>query len=172
MTLDGSGALGAARVTRRTALSGGLVLLSPPAYATAAQKVPTRHQALTRPVLSISTTFLIFFEPNKAELTLRAQQDLLAAMTQSGRIEASRIEVNGHTDRYEAVGQRARLSRSRADAVVAFLMLQGVSRDLIEAGNCGDSRPSVITAAGVPEANNRRVEVRLAHRTVSSLVCR
>jgi outer membrane protein OmpA-like peptidoglycan-associated protein len=67
--------------------------------------------------------------------------------------------LTGHADRAGPSDYNFGLSRRRADAVKAELVRLGVSSAEITTEAKGESEPLVPTADGVPEAQNRRVEI-------------
>ena len=69
-----------------------------------------------------------------------------------------RVEVQGHTDDAEAAAGKGAVRRARAEAVAAFLRLNGMPADLIEVTAFGVER-LVVPASGA-EPQNRRVEIR------------
>ena len=87
--------------------------------------------------------------------------------------EIEHIRVEGHTD---ARGRRAanlRLSQSRANAVVRYLVRRGVARDRLEAVGCGPDRPLVSDASTDEDlARNRRVEFVIVHDGDTGIVTR
>ena len=104
-------------------------------------------------------TYLVFFDFDRADLTDRARQIIAEAAQNSGRVQATRIEVAGHADRSGSPQYNQRLSQRRADAVAAELGRLGVARSAITVQAFGESRPLVPTADGVREPQNRRVEI-------------
>ncbi|MFC3127180.1 OmpA family protein [Pseudoroseomonas globiformis] len=104
-------------------------------------------------------TYLVFFDFDRADLTDRARQIIAEAAQNSGRVQATRIEVAGHADRSGTPQYNQRLSQRRADAVAAELTRLGVARSAITVQAFGESRPLVPTADGVREPQNRRVEI-------------
>jgi len=104
-------------------------------------------------------TYLVFFDWDRANLTDRARQIVAEAAQAAQRLQATRIEVAGHTDSSGSPQYNQRLSQRRADAVAAELVRLGVPRSAISIEAFGESRPLVPTADGVREPQNRRVEI-------------
>ncbi|WP_419897378.1 OmpA family protein [Roseomonas sp. USHLN139] len=123
-----------------------------PAPVPVAAPAPAAAPAPTR-------TYLVFFDFDRADLTDRARQIIAEAAQNSGRVQATRIEVAGHADRSGSPQYNQRLSQRRADAVAAELVRLGVARSAISVQAFGESRPLVPTADGVREPQNRRVEI-------------
>lgn len=104
-------------------------------------------------------TFLVFFDFDRADLTDRARQIIAEAAQTRGRVQTTRIEVNGHADRAGSPQYNQRLSERRAAAVAAELVRLGVPRNEIVTRGFGETVPLVPTADGVREPQNRRVEI-------------
>ncbi len=69
-----------------------------------------------------------------------------------------RVEVKGHTDNRGDEDFNMNLSQKRAEAVVEYLVKQGVSRDKLTYSYYGESRPLTTNATEEGRALNRRVE--------------
>lgn len=111
------------------------------------------------PAAQPSRTYLVFFDWDRAELTERARQIIADAAQASTRVQTTRIEVNGHTDRSGNAGYNRGLSVRRAQSVEAELVRDGVPRNAITIQGYGESNPLVPTAQNVREPQNRRVEI-------------
>jgi len=103
---------------------------------------------------------LITFDNGSATLTAQAKANAraFAQALNSPVLRGARFAIDGHTN---AVGSRdynLKLSRARADALVDFLVAQGVDRSRLDATGYGFDRPS--DAAHPTAAINRRVEAR------------
>ncbi len=73
--------------------------------------------------------------------------------------EIIHVIVEGHTDSRGSARSNKRLSQRRADAVVMFLITEGVSPARLEAQGWGEERPKLEDARSRSEhAQNRRVE--------------
>ena len=123
---------------------------APPAPPPAAQVAP--------PVAPTST-YLVFFDWDRADLTARARQIVAQAAQASTHVQTTRIEVNGYTDLSGTAAYNQRLSVRRAQSVEAELVRDGVNRGAISIHGYGESNPLVQTAKGVREPQNRRVEI-------------
>ena len=104
-------------------------------------------------------TYLVFFDWDRADLTDRARQIIAEAAQNSTRVQVTRIEVNGYTDRSGSPQYNQGLSVRRANAVAAELVRNGVPRNAIVTRGFGEENPLVPTADGVREPQNRRVEI-------------
>jgi len=111
------------------------------------------------PLPGVARTYLVFFDWDRADLTDRARQIIREAAQGTTRVQTTRIEVSGHTDKSGTARYNAGLSVRRAQNVAAELVRQGVPRQAITVQGFGESRPLVQTADGVREPQNRRVEI-------------
>lgn len=85
--------------------------------------------------------------------------DRLADALKSESLKEYRYQVVGHTDATGTMELNMKLSRDRADTVVAYLMKQGIPAERLAAEGKG---PNELLNAQQPDAaENRRVEVRL-----------
>ncbi len=71
-----------------------------------------------------------------------------------------RVEIAGHTDITGSRATNMRLSRERAQAVMAYLAQKGVAPSRMEARGYGPDRPVATNATVAGRAQNRRVELR------------
>ena len=114
---------------------------------------------LATPAPAPARTYLVFFDWDRADLTDRARQIIAEAAQASTRVQVTRIEVDGYTDRSGTVAYNQGLSVRRAQTVSAELVRLGVPREAITIQGFGESHPLVPTADGVREPQNRRVEI-------------
>jgi peptidoglycan-associated lipoprotein len=97
----------------------------------------------------------VTFEFNRAELTAEARATLVKQASWIKQFPEVRFRVFGHTDLVGSNGYNKRLGLRRAQAVVAFLSQQGISRSRLEAlASFGETRPIIQTDQ--PEMRNRR----------------
>ncbi|MBC7799721.1 MAG: OmpA family protein [Gemmatimonadaceae bacterium] len=104
-------------------------------------------------------TYLVFFDWDRADLTDRARQIIAEAAQATTRVQVTRIEVSGHTDKSGTPAYNQGLSVRRAQNVASELVRLGVPRQAITTQGFGEARPLVQTADGVREPQNRRVEI-------------
>jgi outer membrane protein OmpA-like peptidoglycan-associated protein len=101
----------------------------------------------------------VYFATNQARILprsfplLRNVARVLAAHT-----GITRVRVEGHTDDRGDDAYNLDLSRRRAEAVVAFLVEQGVAAERLEAQGLGETRPREPNVTPAGRARNRRVE--------------
>ncbi|HET9019291.1 MAG TPA: OmpA family protein [Acetobacteraceae bacterium] len=120
--------------------------------------VPTPAPAAA-PVAAPSRTYLVFFDFDKADLNERARQIIAEAAQNVGKVQVTRIEVNGYTDTAGTPAYNQKLSQRRADSVAAELVRDGVPQNEIVEQGYGEAHPLVQTGANVREPQNRRVEI-------------
>jgi OmpA-OmpF porin, OOP family len=125
--------------------------VAPPAPPAAAVTPP--------PAVEAARTYMVFFDWDRADLTDRARQIIAEAAQATTRVQVTRIEVSGHTDRSGSPAYNQGLSVRRAQNVANELVRLGVPRSAITVQGFGESRPLVPTADGVREPQNRRVEI-------------
>ncbi len=97
------------------------------------------------------------FDTGSAKLRGDAVKDLndLADLIKDGKTKG---EIGGHTDNVGVPEANQKLSQSRAESVVAYLVAKGVPKDVLTAKGYGDTK--AIAANDTPEnkQRNRRVE--------------
>jgi OOP family OmpA-OmpF porin len=129
------------------------------AFGVAPPPPPPAPAPTAAPMPAPARTYLVFFDWDRADLTDRARQIIAEAAQASTRVQYTRIEVNGYTDRSGTPQYNQRLSVRRAQSVAAELVRDGVPRNAIQIHGFGETHPLVPTAAGVREPQNRRVEI-------------
>ena len=128
---------------------------------------------LPSPASPLSQQFFCFFDPGSAELSPRCQAVALEFAAQWHRrrsgeargwpngepvpARTSPVEVEGHADAAEAAAGRASVGRARAEAVAAFLRLNGLPSDVIKVIPHGAGRPLVPVSGAEPQ--NRRAQL-------------
>jgi outer membrane protein OmpA-like peptidoglycan-associated protein len=73
--------------------------------------------------------------------------------------EDKALLVEGHTDSRGSEATNLALSRSRADAVAAYLITHGVPAERVTTAGLGSSRPVADNSSAEGRADNRRVEI-------------
>jgi outer membrane protein OmpA-like peptidoglycan-associated protein len=136
------------------------------------------------PAGGVESRVLAFVQnPNaKVDTTTWFNADQLSFDTGSARLRpASQAELNniaailkscpnvnmtiaGYTDNVGSAGPNLRLSRNRANAVVAQLVDQGVSRDRLNGEGYGEEYPIADNATPEGRAQNRRVAMRVTQK--------
>jgi outer membrane protein OmpA-like peptidoglycan-associated protein len=104
-------------------------------------------------------TFALYFETATDKLTDASKAELMRMLEELKRRPAPDILVIGHTDRVGQDRANDKLSLMRAERVKADLVAQGIPPERIRASGRGEREPIVVTADGVDEPRNRRVEI-------------
>jgi OmpA-OmpF porin, OOP family len=120
---------------------------------------PPAPAAAAAPAPAPARSYLVFFDWDSAALSARARQIIAEAAQNSTRVQVTRIEVAGNADRSGSPAYNRTLSKKRAETVAGELVRLGVAKNVIDIQAFGDTKPLVPTAAGVREAQNRRVEI-------------
>ena len=115
--------------------------------------------AAATPPVQAARTYLVFFDWDRSDLTERTRQIIAEAASAASHVQATRIEVNGYTDRSGTPVYNQALSLRRARSVQAELVRDGVPAAGIAIRGYGETNPLVPTADGVREPQNRRVEI-------------
>lgn len=103
--------------------------------------------------------FIIYFAFDSAVVADSAAGVIGEIASQAASANPSAISVAGHADRAGSDDYNLKLSKARADAVAALLSQDGVSADKLQVSEYGESMPLVQTDDGVPNPENRRVEI-------------
>ena len=72
------------------------------------------------------------------------------------------LMIEGHTDDTGAADYNMKLSKRRADAVVAYLKAQGVASNRFSVKAYGETRPRFDNSTKEGQVKNRRVEIGVA----------
>ena len=78
-------------------------------------------------------------------------------------LDASRIQIIGHTDSSGERLANVALSLARADAVRTYLIRQGIAAERLGTLGAGPDRPLADNATEAGRARNRRIELRVVH---------
>lgn len=100
----------------------------------------------------------IFFETGKSTLLPQSfdELDKVAAFLAEGTV--SLIEISGHTDSDGSDDGNQRLSQSRAQSVVNYLVQKGIDAARLQAAGYGESKPIDTNLTSEGKSKNRRVE--------------
>ncbi|MGD9995167.1 MAG: OmpA family protein, partial [Salinivirgaceae bacterium] len=100
----------------------------------------------------------IFFETGKSVLLPESylELDKVVEFLMLGTV--SEIEISGHTDSEGSDATNEKLSQSRAQAVVDYLVGKGVSNEKLRAVGYGESKPIDTNLTADGRSKNRRVE--------------
>ena len=115
----------------------------------------------------------LLFRSGSWEMSPQGQAVIAKLVPQLAPFQQSKLVVHGYTDN-APIGQALQrqgitsneiLSQKRAEAVMAYLIEQGVKPDLISARGHGEADPIAANDTAQGRAQNRRVEVTLAGPT-------
>lgn len=101
---------------------------------------------------------VINFDSGSAVISQSSQQLLSDLGRVARRCDQYAIEIAGHTDDRGDRALNMRLSRDRAQAVVTYLIGQGVAPERLEAVGFGPDRPRAPNRTPAGQAQNRRIE--------------
>jgi chemotaxis protein MotB len=111
----------------------------------------------------------LLFQSGGWEMSARGKQVIAGFAKKLAPTQQNKLLVAGYTDnapigaalRDKGVTSNQILSQKRADAVMQFLISQGVKPDLISAKGFGDANPVATNDTWQGRAKNRRVELSL-----------
>lgn len=103
--------------------------------------------------------YVIFFLLGQTEVDPRSFETLRVAIDAARNTRNADVSVVGHADAIGDENENQALSLRRAQAIRDALVKDGVSPSIIEISYHGSNNPRVPTPRGVPEPENRRVEV-------------
>jgi len=104
-------------------------------------------------------TFVVHFAFDSTELTAASDAVLDSAMGAAKKMGAEDLAVTGHADRAGPEEYNLELSLRRASAVLDALAARGANPANVSLAGRGEAEPVVMTADGVSEPANRRVEI-------------
>ncbi len=100
----------------------------------------------------------IYFDFDKTTLKKESYAELAKVIDFLNRNPTVEIEIAGHTDSRGSDDYNLRLSQGRTQAVVDYLISQGISPNRLQAVGYGESRPIDTNETEEGRAKNRRVE--------------
>lgn len=100
----------------------------------------------------------IFFETGKSTLLPQSYTELDKIVDFLNEGTVSLIEISGHTDNTGSQTTNEKLSKSRAEAVVNYLVSKGISASRLQAAGYGPSKPIDTNSTADGRTQNRRVE--------------
>lgn len=106
--------------------------------------------------------YIVLFGFDQATLDATAQATVAAAAQQFQQTGAASLSVVGHTDTSGNASYNQALSERREAAVSEELIRLGVPPSAITGEAVGETEPAVATGDGVPEEQNRRVDIQVA----------
>lgn len=100
----------------------------------------------------------IFFETGKSTLLPESYPELDKIFDFLNEGTVSLIEISGHTDSEGSDATNEKLSQSRAQAVVDYLVSKGIDASRLKAVGYGESKPIDTNKTAEGRSKNRRVE--------------
>ena len=117
-----------------------------------------------------ATSFMVFFDWDRYNLSAQAESTLQQAANAFKTTGSARVTATGHTDTSGPESYNMALSLRRANAVKDSLVRNGVPAAAITVIGKGESQPLVQTGDGVREPQNRRVEIVIGGQTATPAV--
>jgi len=107
----------------------------------------------------------IQFEINKSTVQREAEEKLDTVVTFMQKYPNTTAVIEGHTDEVGASGDNMRLSQSRADSMVNYMVSKGIARNRLQAVGYGETRPIADNSTQIGKRLNRRVNAIIACAT-------
>jgi chemotaxis protein MotB len=115
----------------------------------------------------------LLFRSGSWEMSKQGQEVIAKLAPRLAPFQQSKIVVNGYTDnapvgralQRQGITSNEVLSQKRAEAVMQYLISQGVKPDFISARGFGEAEPIASNDTAQGRAQNRRVELTLAGQT-------
>jgi OmpA-OmpF porin, OOP family len=120
---------------------------------------PPSEAAPPPPPPVASTSFMVFFDWDRSNLSAQALNTIKQAAGAYKTKGSARVTATGHTDTSGPDSYNMALSLRRANTVKDALVREGVPATAISVIGKGETQPLVQTADGVREPQNRRVEI-------------
>jgi chemotaxis protein MotB len=135
-----------------------------------AQAADKAHVGRLQDAVKYTVNSDLLFRSGSWEMSKEGQEVIAKIAPRLAPSQQSPLVVNGYTDnapigralQRQGVTSNEMLSQKRAEAVMAYLISQGVKPDLITARGLGAAEPLASNATAQGRAQNRRVEVTLA----------
>lgn len=103
----------------------------------------------------------VFFDFNKADLNPASRLELDKLVHLLRQNKNLKAEISGHTDNVGSSEYNLALSQKRAEAVVRYLVEQGIDPGRLTARGYGDTKPVADNTTEAGRAENRRTEFRI-----------
>jgi len=132
----------------------------PPETKTADMVSPRAAAACDRSMSTLLGTATIGFASSSAEIS-PGSEDLLDAIARAASWCPGILRIEGHTDSSGRAALNDELSRRRAEAVRAALVLRGVPEERLTAEGLGSSKPVASNHTAGGRERNRRIEMRV-----------
>ena len=136
----------------------------------AADKV---HVSRLQDAIKYTVNSDLLFRSGSWEMSKQGQEVIAKLAPRLAPFQQSKIVVNGYTDnapvgralQQQGVTSNEVLSQKRAEAVMQYLISQGVKTDMISARGFGEAEPIAPNKTAEGRAQNRRVELTLTGQT-------
>jgi chemotaxis protein MotB len=135
------------------------------------QQVASQQAQISRLAGAIKYTVNsdLLFAPGSWQMSDQGKQIIAKMASQLAPTQQNKLVVNGYTDnapigaalQRQGVTSNEILSQKRADAVMQFLISQGVRPELVAAHGNGEADPVASNNTAAGRAQNRRVELTL-----------
>jgi chemotaxis protein MotB len=137
----------------------------------AADKV---HVSRLQDAIKYTVNSDLLFRSGSWQMSTQGQEVIAKLAPRLAPFQQSKIVVNGYTDnarvgralQQQGITSNEVLSQKRAEAVMQYLISQGVKPDFISARGVGEADPIASNDTAQGRAQNRRVEVTLAGQTL------
>ncbi len=106
----------------------------------------------------------VFFATGKAVLTESSETELQNLLKLLNDIPSLKLEISGHTDDVGKASSNKTLSEKRANAVVDYLLKNGISKDRLVAKGYGEEQPIANNKTKDGRQQNRRTEFKVIAR--------
>ncbi len=103
----------------------------------------------------------VFFDSGKSTLRPESYTELNRLVKIMQQYKNLKVEISGHTDSRGSASYNQRLSQARAQAVVDYIVSQGVNLAQITAKGYGEEQPRADNATAEGRQLNRRVEAKI-----------
>ena len=103
----------------------------------------------------------IFFDVGKSNLRAESHSELNRLIKLMNDAPNLKVEISGHTDNTGSASINNRLSQSRAEAVVNYLISKGISKDRLIAKGYGSALPIASNKTEQGRQDNRRTEFKI-----------
>ena len=131
------------------------------------------HVGRLQDALGYTVNSDLLFPSGSWEMSKQGQEIIAKLAPRLAPFQRSKLLVNGYTDnapvgralQRKGVTSNEVLSQKRAEAVMQYLITQGVKPDMIAARGLGEADPLASNATAQGRAQNRRVEVTVAEPT-------
>lgn len=121
--------------------------------------IPVVTEAVQQSLNAYAKTIL--FNSGKSSIKTESNTVLNEIVKILGEYPTAKFSIEGHTDSAGSDDSNQKLSESRASAVMAFLISNGVASSRLKSTGYGESNPIANNATAAGRAENRRVEINL-----------